>query len=115
MAESMPERVQLRRAKGWRMPPNTVKVDRTTKWGNPFIVGADGMQAECVLYFELLLGGAIHMSSKAGYEALGAYLGMAQRDHAELRGKNLACWCKPGSPCHADVLLRLANAPQGGR
>lgn len=32
----MPERIQLRRKKGWRMPPNTVKVDRSTKWGNPF-------------------------------------------------------------------------------
>jgi hypothetical protein len=30
----------------------------------------------------------------------------------ELRGKNLACWCKPGSPCHADVLLDLANKEQ---
>lgn len=30
-------------------------------------------------------------------------------DVEELRGKNLACWCKPGTPCHADVLLRLAN------
>ena len=35
-----PRRVQLSRAKGWRMPPNTVKVDRTTKWGNPFKIGA---------------------------------------------------------------------------
>lgn len=29
---------------------------------------------------------------------------------AVLRGKNLACWCKPGEPCHADVLLEIANA-----
>ena len=28
---------------------------------------------------------------------------------AELRGRNLACWCKQGEPCHADVLLRVAN------
>lgn len=28
-----------------------------------------------------------------------------------LRGKNLACWCKLGAPCHADVLLELANRP----
>jgi hypothetical protein len=28
----------------------------------------------------------------------------------ELAGKNLACWCKPGEPCHADVLLEIANA-----
>jgi len=29
---------------------------------------------------------------------------------AELRGKNLACWCRIGEPCHADVLLEIANA-----
>lgn len=28
-----------------------------------------------------------------------------------LRGKNLACWCKPGTPCHADALLEIANRP----
>jgi hypothetical protein len=27
-----------------------------------------------------------------------------------LRGKNLACWCKPRDPCHGDVLLEIANA-----
>jgi hypothetical protein len=26
----------------------------------------------------------------------------------ELKGKNLACWC-PAGPCHADVLLEIAN------
>jgi hypothetical protein len=28
----------------------------------------------------------------------------------ELAGRGLACWCKPGQPCHADVLLEVANA-----
>lgn len=28
-----------------------------------------------------------------------------------LRGKNLACWCKPGEPCHANALLEIANRP----
>lgn len=37
----MPKRIQLKRTKGWKMPPNTVKVDRTTKWGNPFYVRCD--------------------------------------------------------------------------
>jgi hypothetical protein len=35
----MPERIRLSRGKGWRMPPNTVKVDRSTRWGNPFRAG----------------------------------------------------------------------------
>lgn len=28
---------------------------------------------------------------------------------AELAGRDLACWCRPDQPCHADVLLELAN------
>jgi hypothetical protein len=52
-----PHRVQLRRIKGCRMPPDTVKVDRSTLWGNPFVVGRDGDQAECVARFERLMAG----------------------------------------------------------
>lgn len=111
-----PKRIQLSRAKGWRMPPNTIKVDRTTQWGNPFIVGANGSAAECVYQFILLMASYINISS-----------GMACSDRQEklfkllvdekkagypsLRGKNLACWCKPGAPCHADVLMLIANKP----
>ena len=46
----MPNRIQLKRTKGWKMPPNTVKVDRTTKWGNPFQVGKPGgVYSACVM------------------------------------------------------------------
>lgn len=104
----MPERVQLSRAKGWRMPANTVKVDRTTVWGNPFIVGQHGTRAECVEKLELLLCGYLAISEpNAGHQQL--YLDRARRDIAKLRGRNLACWCPKDSPCHADLLLRAAN------
>ena len=104
----MPERIQLRRAKGWRMPPDTVKVDRTTQWGNPFIVGKHGTQAECVRLFELAIHGYVAMGTGNFDEQC------AVRDHVvtnrdQLRGKNLACWCRIGTPCHADVLLKVAN------
>ena len=87
-----PERIQLSRKKGWRLPANTVVVARPSRFGNPFRVGIDGTQAECVALYEAnrtdgLIGDAIE----------------------KLRGKNLACWCKLGTPCHADVLLKLAN------
>ena len=42
--DTAPRRIQLRRTAGWRMPLNTVKVDRSTKWGNPFVVGKPGGQ-----------------------------------------------------------------------
>lgn len=35
-------------------------------------------------------------------------------DLAKLRGKDLVCWCAEDQPCHADVLLEWANAPEGG-
>lgn len=38
----------------------------------------------------------------------------SQKKLLQLRGKNLACWCPIGAPCHADVLLELANAPIDG-
>jgi hypothetical protein len=89
-----PARVTLSRRKGWRMPPNTVKVCRPGKWGNPFVVGKDGDAQQCVDLYECLT--AEWRTEQA--ESLN-----------ELSGKNLACWCKPGTPCHADVLLSLAN------
>src|SRR5262245_56540203 len=102
----MPQRIQLKRVKGWRMPPNTVKVDRATRWGNPFKIGTKSAN-----------GTVIHDAK----QAFRLYVEFARRNRKlaiaarqELRGKNLACWCKPGNPCHADVLLVLANTPVPG-
>jgi len=110
-----PIRIQLSRKKGWRMPPNTVKVDRTTKWGNPCIVGVHGTRTECVRYFALAMAGHLVLGHKPDAEGawlpdkLIAYGKMARRDRRHLRGKNLACWCPLDKPCHADVLLEIAN------
>jgi hypothetical protein len=85
------------------MPPDTVSVCRPGKFGNPFTVTAERPQAEAVAAFRtwLTVGGCT--------------AGMPERKRLildslhELRGKNLACWCTPGKPCHADVLLEIAN------
>ena len=105
-----PVRVQLSRAKGWRMPPNTVKVDRTTRWGNPFPVGGEGPlcrvapDAEGATgFFRDMLRDST-MRDEAGYPSLAEI-------RESLKGKNLACWCA-GPHCHADVLLEIANAPR---
>lgn len=122
-----PERIQLRRTKGWRMPPDTVNVARPGLWGNPYLVGVFGLERALKLY----------ENTVQGYWAAGSLFDDAEPDslvhkaytaHCEfrkrhgyacgvglfaLRGQNLACWCKlpaPGQPdqCHAAVLLRLA-------
>ena len=90
------------------MPPNTMKVDRTTKWGNPFIVGKHGTQAECVdLYIKLMAGFlCISMTNTDEQEKALKY---AKENIEKLKGKNLACWCRVGTPCHAEILLKRAN------
>jgi hypothetical protein len=47
------------------------------------------------------------------YEDASAHSHFIRENIGQLRGKNLACWCKPGAPCHADVLLELANVEAG--
>jgi Domain of unknown function (DUF4326) len=109
-----PQRVWLRRVKGWRIPPNTIKVDRTNKkWGNLFEAHTrterkHGTQADCVELFVKMLDG--DLSPLVDVEKQKAYRDRVMRGEVgELRGKNLGCWCKPGTPCHGDILLKLAN------
>jgi hypothetical protein len=98
-----PHRVQMSRKAGTKLPPNTVVVSRPSKWGNPFKVTPERSQILAVGAFQTWL------------TVEGVTAGIADRKQwmldnlPTLRGKNLACWCKPGTACHADVLLRLAN------
>ncbi len=79
------------------MPDNTVKVDRGTRWGNPRRVRPGYTAAEAVAdYARWIEGDSVDRPS-------------IQDIRLHLAGKNLACWCAHGQPCHADVLLRLAN------
>ncbi len=95
------------------MPPDTVKVDRTTRWGNPYaleyaygawkVVGPGGRvygtwdyKPDAVLYAIDLFEASIDDAQRADI-------------CAELAGKNLACWCPLDMPCHGDVLLEIAN------
>ena len=103
---SQPVRVQLSRRKGARLGKNTISVARPSKWGNPFHV-ADVLDVydgdkhaahdDCVRSYEDYL-----TRDEEGME-------LAKHLH-ELKGRNLACWCKLNERCHADVLLRLANS-----
>lgn len=105
----MSERVQLSRKKGWRMPPNTVKVDRSTRWGNPFVVGEHGSRAYCVDLYRLLMSGWVCVSCGLPVGVQEASYAYVKRNRHRIKGKNLACWCPLNQPCHADVLLEIAN------
>ncbi len=110
MSES-PVRIQRRRTRGWKMPPNTVCVDRSTRWGNPFIVGVDGTRAECVHLYRALAQGYVCISKGPDHVRRQQVARQAMKDaRTTLRGKDLACFCPIGQPCHANVLLEIANS-----
>ncbi len=112
-----PVRLRLSRQRGFILQERSraingldaVVVSRPSRWGNPVKVAKayqddycsfpaiDAMAAVTLYRDHLRL--AITAHAKRGVDLL-----------APLRGKNLACWCSEGAPCHADVLLDLANA-----
>lgn len=119
----MPERIQRRRTKGWRMPDTAVYVGRPTRFGNPYrLVHAD--HGLLVQYGKT--GGSVGVwpneleARQYATEAFRLWITHSERAEtlrlfrALLHGRNLACWCplpEPGQPdhCHAAVLLELAN------
>ena len=103
---SAPKRIQRKRTKGWRMPKGAVYVGRPTKWGNPYNIGdpapitGDPMDRADVVEAYRFEASCADIFNGA------AYTKEVQR---VLRGKDLACWCPLDQPCHADVLLDIAN------
>jgi len=113
----MPKRVQLQRGTGWRMPPNTRKVDRSTVFGNPFDSVKYGVDDAVNLHPAWLAGAITDEQIEARYPSIVAKRLIARRRRVlaslhELRGKNLACWCSPSRACHAELLLELVNRPR---
>ncbi|RVL53583.1 DUF4326 domain-containing protein [Sinorhizobium meliloti] len=114
-----PVRLQLSRRAGFNLQETStaingleaVHVGRPGPWGNPFIVGKDGDAAYCVDLYKALLAGFLRVGADPDIAALERTRRFVAENVDELRGKNLACWCKPGAPCHADVLVEVANRP----
>ncbi len=95
-------RVRLSRAAGFTLPANTVSVAAPTRWANPFRPAARTLEA-----------------NQAAVEHFTGYLRrnpeLVDQAVEELHGRNLACWCAPHLPCHADIWLALVNPTSGRR
>lgn len=119
----MPIRIQRKRTKGWKLPEGAVYVGRPTKWGNPVKVCRLLCAENAKEVFALLVWPS--EDAEDGLDNRAKFYLRAARSNwtpvtfeeiqEELRGKDLACWCplvdKDGNavPCHADVLLEIAN------
>ena len=81
--------------------PDVVRIDRATKWGNPYVIGPGSSRAEVIAKYRARLWRDIR-AGRIGLEELAA-----------LDGKRLACWCAPSKPCHGDVLAAAARWAAG--
>jgi hypothetical protein len=136
--DTEPRRIQRRRTKGWRAPADAVYVGRGSRWGNPCTqvrypaldgseweregrLGKTSGQRHAFVHPDKSV--TWHLVKDATREqAVAMYRGwlaqrqdLAERARQELKGRDLMCWCPPDQPCHADVLLELANAQDTGR
>lgn len=127
-ALTSPIRVQMHRTKGWRKPDGVIYVGRPSLWGNPWRPGDAGWRVARedraawavdryrreLARFSLLSDWAMHVSEKT-WDAVSRRItelgvsSMAEAVPHFLAGRDLACWCPLDRPCHADVLLDLAN------
>ena len=116
----MPKRIQRKRTKGWRMPEGAIYVGRPTSYGNPWTAGepVNAMMAqEYGLTYPSWFGRSAGELVADAADAVAMYrqwiFDCTERgvphDLISLRGKDLVCWCCLDRPCHADVLLELAN------
>jgi len=120
----MPQRIQRKRTKGWRMPENAVYVGRPSRWGNPFTVSKLFEGDWAVIEPDALhrVWGMFPTQAAATVRAVELYrlhigpMGNHEFDandllhlRSELAGKDLCCWCPIDQPCHGDVLLEIAN------
>lgn len=118
---TIPNRIQLHRTLGWRKPAGAIVVSRGTRWGNPFRVGE---QAQISADGEIAIIEITPAIAVAGYRDLmttrllrdptdmpddAAWVEQWHTGLTALAGHDLACWCPLDQPCHADILLALAN------
>lgn len=120
---SAPQRIQLRRTRGWRKPEGAIVVARPSKWGNPHWVAQevltdhshnpwwrifrDGRPAEAFGGRDVATRTVV---ADFRNDLLFGRLPYSCDDvRAALVGRDLACWCPLDQSCHADVLLEIAN------
>jgi hypothetical protein len=120
-----PKRIQRKRTKGWKIPEGAIYVGWPSVWGNPFnVTDKVPLALSLELFADLVRGffspAKLDHLTDAEFRAVSDARQKWIRRHGAagarweaqtfLRGHDLACWCQLDQPCHADVLLEIANA-----
>ncbi len=122
MTATRPTRLQLSRRGGFDLQAlskkfnglDVVNVARPNRWCNPFTVtqnyepGAK-ISGGGVFYAQYTAVPSVEDAVECFREMMSQHPEWVEEARRDLRGKNLACWCKNGHLCHADVLLEISN------
>lgn len=107
------KRIQRQRTKGWRIPEGAIYVGRPTVFGNPFHGPAERRRDRPSTVLRRIEAYRDWITRPKNSPWFGTNAEAARRRLLDalprLRGHDLACWCPLSAPCHADVLLELAN------
>lgn len=116
---SKPRRIQRKRTAGWRMPEGAVYVGRPTLFDNPYREGDQVKSLAMPWVLDAVRRIGIKLRQPlTRVQAVELFRARMQANAEsvvgkymleQLRGHDLACWCRLDQPCHADVLLELAN------
>jgi hypothetical protein len=118
---TMPLRIQRSRRRGARLPPGAMLCTRPLRFGNPFRIGKLPCPATLALWGwklkrpeQLIARDAAH-AARLFFAALVLDPKGTAEVRAKLAGRNCACWCGLDEPCHVDILIAVANAPETGQ
>lgn len=97
--------VNVKHTASWNVYIGRPKSGQPWGFGNPFAIGPDGRREDVIEKYErwILLG-----ETFANADATRERREWIRQHIPELKGKVLACFCKPQA-CHGDVLARLAD------
>ena len=104
------KRIQRKRTPGFKLPKNTICVNRGTKFGNPFLVSYLGVDEAIRRFTECLINPAIVYTYFDEIEASIQYdrFKWMNENIPKLSGYDyLACFCEEDKPCHGDVLIEF--------
>lgn len=120
---AIPSRIQRKRTKGYKLPPNTTCVTRPGKYGNPFIIGHwyMGSDHRGVTGLPEIMNAHGWSKIENAQQAVDRFRHYIETEGARsinsdvnklaigLKGRNVACWCKEGDPCHGDVWIEYSE------
>ena len=113
----MPTRIQRKRARGFRLPPNTICVNRGTKFGNPYKVSDYGREKAIQMFRDCLLNASMcycYLEIPEAKIQYNRFIWMAQNIHLIREADYVACFCGLDESCHGDVLIEIAGIENEG-